>query len=1794
MKSFQVASSDLEQEEKDFEEHKNLNTVKIQELEDTIERQGQDRDTLLQTINDKETENKLKTEAMKQEIKRLEDELGRTQKHIKDQSTNGSLMKQILELEDKLRSSRQDILIEKEVRREELEKQRNAHDQRLADMKTSFAATTKEKEDFIEKLQMEIEEKQERLEQLMREKTSLDCNLENALSNIREMEKLTHDHNQTIQSLQEELCKCRNEIKTANDDKVEEVRKLKEVLHQYEKDLEHQKMRTEELLNDNMQNAQRKIDQLQQHYQVSTLEKERFIEKLQSEIEEKQDIIEALTMEAQNTTQAKEKLEENLFETKKQLDLAQKDFENASTDLAKQQDIVRSLEVESEHHVEALKELQESLAKKDATIDELKRGVHEKQESIDNLALEFQNAENARYESELQVQNLQLRYNSMCMELSSCKKVVEEYQETMRSKLLDVDAQRQQEFEGLKVHYDLILERKERALSSVKEELANIRAENLSLIELESHSKNALIKNTSELEKLKVAHTVADEEHQLIVHALRTVQRELEEQQVRANSDSAEYRSKSERAQEMLTQVIASLQQDIKDTIANLQQDIKETVLSLQKDISEKKESIESLLSQISDLEVKLDCVTQEAQKSKEALKGEVHKTKEAHEMIDSLRRVTAEKDAEIRSITSNFDALYADYCRMRDESQRTTESLQNELCSCQSKHTDELEKIRAFHVREREELSRNLDDAHETISCCRNKLNSMQQVIEQRKDSIENLKNKELEMGSLLKEKGEEISKLQNMIESHRKSFVEQSKENHEYKAEIDNLKQALKVTERNLEIQARTLENVVCQRDNDMSLLHNDLTKACLELKLNTERNSSVSSKVECNRDSIRSLKEAVKDQQSNAAAGLELANSRERAVSRLERTLSSKERDIQTLHREVEKFKCLNTDLKNQLFLTKSCTTELEMKLNSVESELAKVKCASKVSDDLNNDLQKINIELENRVDTLTCELERLRKGMYNAEISINEYEVKFAIMAVATEQLSEQVHLNQLLQSDFDDISRELENMMEQNAILETEIERFKYKLTQANVAEESIRNKCVEIEKSLQDKLIQINHLTHENESLTAENSSLSSKNEHQTQIVEELKSELKSVENKIVEERSTYESNYESQKRIATILEKHLSAKSEELSRIRQSKDEEVSKLKRTLEAKSSELQCCIKKFEEMEKSFAQVCKENEHIQSLHRETEDTANGAISMLEEKDSRMEELLERLATVESSENTMRQQLKEEQSRGNELRSLLDDQTSKNAQNENDQENLKRVVESKSLEITALQAQIVKLKTELSVSCDSIQQYRITLEEEKNKNKEQIRELEDSYSDVKARLFGAEKLNSIHDKECARLFDEIEEKIDEINQLTSKVEALTSINQETLESNNELQASLATQKEMIEFLENEIATQRVEFSSTNNIVSNSAALNDLQGEIAVLKAKLEDKETELEIIEDESKDALVQLSELQSKLDASEEEVQLLCEAIEEKEREIHDLHDTVEKVREEKSEALALLSNLRDGIEKDRVENVAISDSSRQSLSPSAAEIMSKHNELLGNLEKMKYAIHDAISPSKSDVMESVDCSDRPPLEILQNELEEKNSVLETLSEKVQTLMRNVEESEKALHTKEKFMNELNLTCQQLQTEKAELMMKMKNLMAYIKQLEGVLSNEVKHRREIENSLSSSQKENRALAHENHTKAEELASAQKQLKQKERDIAEQMTVARNLARQLQSTKQKITALKQHLQKEGLLRDVILPPAPLNSHPVRTVNHINSQNQIPDINATMSYDSINWSVSEDDSST
>jgi len=354
-----------------------------------------------------------------------------------------------------------------------------------------------------------------------------------------------------------------------------------------------------------------------------------------------------------------------------------------------------------------------------------------------------------------------------------------------------------------------------------------------------------------------------------------------------------------------------------------------------------------------------------------------------------------------------------------------------------------------------------------------------------------------------------------------------------------------------------------------------------------------------------------------------------------------------------------------------------------------------------------------------------------------------------------------------------------------------------------------------------------------------------------------------------------------------------------------------------------------------------------------------------------------------TIEAYESKLVDQKEKSNSDFQEVQRKLDESLAKEADYKSQYNDMLQNSEAKALEISQLKIQIDSLDDSLESSKKRVETYELQIVEQKEESEEKINDIEHAYQDTKARLFGAERLAVIHDKECTRLLNDIEDKSKQIGSLTDVVERLEIEQGEAKLKMNELQGSVSTQKEMIVALEDELRDRSGELQDIgSNNMHLASNIEDLHEQIRSLELKLEDNETEMEILACESKDNLDTVTELQEKLDSSEEEVQLLCESIEEKEGEIDVLNEKLHKIEEEKEESLCLLAELKDRAGfKDATNLDFVNDDdgislglSRTSMSPTASDIVQKHSELLDDLDKMKTAILLAISPTKKSEQE----------------------------------------------------------------------------------------------------------------------------------------------------------------------------------------------------------------------------
>ena len=1589
-----------------------------------------------------------------------------------------------------------------------------------------------------------------------------------------------------------------------------------------------------------------------------------FIEKLQQEIEDKQDTIDNLARDNQGSKQ-------RLTDAKRQIEGVHVELEGSKAEVLKQRDLLRSHEDASQSKNEDVQQLfKESIAEKEAHISKL-------QKEINSLELGQQVSQSAKEEVEIELNSLVAKHTLLKKEMQESSEQAKAQLEDLRGTHMKSQTDWQRKMNSLKLNNLAASKDAEHIAALLKEEVAWLEVSRKDLVEQEEITKSTLEETRTQLQQLQQLHSATKMEQQKLVQTMESVSKklhlQLEDRTRKTKSNAFEHRVQLENLEKMLADNVA---------------DNEIAIAKLTKLWEEKSAAFDSLTISYEVSISESKSTSEQNSNLMHRLQQEMKNLQESEDSVATLKASIAGREKEMVVLKGEVLCLSEDlsfetreFKSFKEKSEMMEISLKEEFEVAQSTLEDSL-------MEERLELSLRLDEAHKSISQCRKQLKDAKDVLGKRETYIEEMNEKvaqkEDTISTLTCLKESEVSKLKDLLLSLQKELEGKIVENKRRSEEHLSLQESVESSKHNCSNLESALQNArreVASMTDDIKGLLADLVRACKSLKLKNDAIGADPSIDEAT-EMIRCLREAVKSEHSNAVAGLELANSREKAVSRLERTLNAKERDIQSLHRDVDKFKASITDTKNRQLLTKSRNSELEIKMKSIESEKASIQQKWFVSDELAGCLRQEKAEFEIQVSRSASELQELRSVLSVAQTTVSEYELKLMVLGEAKEQASEQVILIKSLRADLEDVATEMEYMMQQNESLEKQVEFLQKKLHLSESDANSVHAKCVLLEKELVEKESEIWNLESRNSALYDENVSLLETIDGYDEDISDLNQGLASVEDRIVVERSNFEAQIRSQKRIATILEKHLSTRSEELNSLRQTSASDSSKLGRelkerisaadTLRSDLNEIHSKLalaseekKIIEEMQKKseanadgaintlrseladvqsklilasedkeriensrkqteaatislrseLAEVhskldlaSKDKERIENLQKETETAANDAIILLEQKDYRIADLLNRIGELESSKSAMVSTLAEKET-------ILDGLSSADSKSLVEINRFKTIIKAKTKEIIQLNDKIGALNRAVTTSHNRIERCENQRNDEKEKYQEQVNEVENAYQDAKARLYGCEKLATIHDKECTRLLNDIESKSEQIHSLTQKVESLEA-NQEELYSNtNELEGCLATQRDIISTLEEELLEKSNEISAfeEDEEATHFGDIEELKECVKNLEGQLEDRETELELLLDNNKDISGKLAEAKFKLDASEEEVQLLCESIEEKERVINQFYEAIERVKVEKAEAVSLLSDMQiRGQQQDQDHSKSplhyLHDAddgislgiSRPSLSPTASEIIHKHSELLNDLVKMKSAIHDAMSPSKSlnDSSSSIDGS-ISIVKLLQQELDEKNLLLCNMGQQVDYLMHDIKDAKTALSGKEDSVQELTISLQQLEGGQADLKKKLKSRKAYIKQLEDALSHEVKHRRDMENTLSSAQKEKKALAVEYQSKTEELESAQKEIKKKDHAVAEQMNVARNLAKQLQTTKQKIYALKHHLQQEGLLKDFDgnsppnpekndLPPIPYHS-PSRKSNQ--SQHYIPDINATMSNNSLNWSVSDDD---
>jgi len=432
---------------------------------------------------------------------------------------------------------------------------------------------------------------------------------------------------------------------------------------------------------------------------------------------------------------------------------------------------------------------------------------------------------------------------------------------------------------------------------------------------------------------------------------------------------------------------------------------------------------------------------------------------------------------------------------------------------------------------------------------------------------------------------------------------------------------------------------------------------------------------------------------------------------------------------------------------------------------------------------------------------------------------------------------------------------------------------------------------------------------------------------------------------------------------------------------------------------------------------------------------------------------------------------------------------------------------------------------LSNELGEKKDLATRVRL-LEEQLSKKSEEYERLEARSEELKVKCAGAESMGeNLASKTVA--FDELqaktaslEDKITELQQRNESTDFARQVAETRLSKTQAVASKLETEKTE---LESHLATKSSELEEVSR---------ELDAKAIEIKAAT-DESRHIEMSRDAAtRDLECLRSFIDGEGDASSIKGELSASALY--------IYESVETLMQKQKVAATekFASTPRSNNSKRRAPAGTPSQMLSPLISPSVtAGIVSKHADIIGELQKMKEAINRAAaSPScKTDVRSSLEQS------VETEEEPTRDEVLSTLESRIETLVDDLTSAQDALDEKENLLKEVAVAVDDIEDERNEMQHKLDTVQNYAQRMEETLTRELQWRQNAEAEI-------KALRRKAN-----LASAEKQ---KKADLIK-WTVAQEVAQQLEQTREKLFMLKSHLREGGQPR-VGVSPIGSHSHP------------------------------------
>nr|XP_014288961.1 restin homolog isoform X2 [Halyomorpha halys] len=805
--------------------------------------------------------------------------------------------------------------------------------------------------------------------------------------------------------------------------------------------------------------------------------------------------------------------------------------------------------------------------------------------------------------------------------------------------------------------------------------------------------------------------------------------------------------------------------------------------------------------------------------------------------------------------------------------------------------------------------------------------------------NDIQNLKQTLEEYSYKLSNKEKELSEEKIKVDVH-------EKENSSIQKELNDLR-------KNLESHQNSLND----RETEMSGLKKEIDQLKIELATSKETSGTIKDQLSVE---IKELTQTLEEANSKIT---NLCSEKNDILSKTQTEISSLKEQINSFEGNIFDLKEQNDKLKNELAakngqivdVEKHCS-DLEVIVKKQVSEMdVKISQLAKLEQEYSELSQKYNQSLEsensfrNQVQTLELEIGDLRRQLNNAVEQSSELQILkqklendvSQLMNTSTDSSQQLVNLNSDLIEKQNELSRlkissAEEIRLHENRVQELEMKLDSFKregekaiieikerlenstkncknveeayslkckeLEELQKNEETVRNECYNLKKSIDQLQVDVDNYVTQNTSLSKsledkENKMKLSENELSTKIlvIEDLQKRVLSLENdamNLLQEKENLEvknkaliSKVYELERTLTAFEENNNELMKQNEALKSSSSEvtlllntEMEKMRKMLQDKAklfeekeayllNQDKTIKEKTEEAEKKIREImglsaelqALQKEHLESKQRESEQ--NEKIRLLE---SEILELNSNVNCLTKEKESSLNEIKNLDSEIGNLKALVKDQLHFRDELENKKKELEVVVSEKAeLEKQSLEKEKC-LQDELLKIKDSFEKLSYEYKEKCSSNHKNTDELQEQCSMLKKTI---EIINKTHEEKEKNI--------------VSKIKELEELNSNLVKEGILLKDSESSLKSTIEKLNDEVV--KVKEMNKITLKELEAIKSDLTGQLKLLEAQLNVALSEKAVQEEKSKQLTTELKDLKSadKVISGEESMTTLLE-------------------------------------------------------------------------------------------------------------------------------------------------------------------------------------------------------------------------------------------------------------------------------------------------------------------------